>query len=504
MSALSGSNATAQNAPPQAAPGTKRAFKSQEESDAFQALQGEKDAHLKVSKAEAFLQQFPQSEATDLAYFQEMLAYHALGDRTKTIDAGRKAVQANPSFAVAFFDLGLAYAEPEPVDYDQGVWDMARAVALAKAAQDESSAPMEKTLTRAYADYHGSAEGLPELIARAGASPQLPDGFQLEAPKLYGPKGVSSDSVRQGGLGSCYFHSTVAAMARSNPKIIQDIITENSDGTYTVLFPDGKKMNVYPEDLRYARLSRFELSDGQWVGVLLRAYAQRQVRETLMAGIEGSDMFALVKPYARSFVESSDPLLLAYDRAIRAVVNQTGDVDKARLAARLKDEMKDIPIPDTFKDSLLSTLQSSGVFDGVAELVKQNGELFGAYRAVGNGGIPALVMHNLFGAKVAELDTKSHDEVAAFLSQAVPAKQPIVAATGGDSLESLQAQKHVPQDAGAWYVEKHAYTVTGYDPQAQTVTLRNPWGDHPEPDGSFTIPLATFTDSFEVIHTVAN
>jgi len=36
------------------------------------------------------------------------------------------------------------------------------------------------------------------------------------------------------------------------------------------------------------------------------------------------------------------------------------------------------------------------------------------------------------------------------------------------------------------------------------VTLRNPWGNHPDPDGTFTISLAAFADSFEVIETVAN
>ena len=488
----------------QTAPAKQRQFKSQEESDAFKTVQNEKDPHQKISRAQAFLQQFPESEARDLAYYQMMLAYHELKDRANSIDAGHKVIQVNPEFTYAFYNLGYEYLSPDPLDFDQGVWDLARAVALARTAQDQATAQMEKTLAGVYSDYHGSAEGIPELVAQAASAPNPPAGFHVAPPKLYGSKGVSLESVRQGGLGSCYFHSTVAAVARWHPQAIQKIITENNDGTYTVLFPDGKKVNVYPEDLRYGRLSRFDFSDGQWVGVLLRAYAQREVRETLLGGIESSSMFALVKPYAESYIESSDPLLLAYDRAIRDVVSQTGDIDKAKMAARLKDETKDIPVPDTLKDSLLSTLQSSGVFDAVSEVVKQNGEFFGAYRAVGNGGIPALVMHNLFGAKAAELDTKSREDVAAFLTQAVPSKQPIVAATGGATVEALEGDKKVPAGSDQWYVERHAYTVIGYDPQSQTVTLRNPWGHHPEPDGTFTLPLAAFTESFEVIQTIAN
>jgi hypothetical protein len=60
----------------------------------------------------------------------------------------------------------------------------------------------------------------------------------------------------------------------------------------------------------------------------------------------------------------------------------------------------------------------------------------------------------------------------------------------------------VPDDTEKWYVEGHAYTLLGYDLQAQTVTLRNPWGEHPDPGGVFTIPLSTFAESFEMIQTV--
>ena len=36
---------------------------------------------------------------------------------------------------------------------------------------------------------------------------------------------------------------------------------------------------------------------------------------------------------------SSDPLVLAYDRAIRAQVDQYGNIDRAKLEAGLKKEM---------------------------------------------------------------------------------------------------------------------------------------------------------------------
>ncbi len=490
-------------APAQTAQGKHRQAKSQQELDAVKAVLAEKDPHRKLSLAEEFLKQYPDTELRDTAYLQISIANAQLGNRAKAVEAGRLAIQNNPDSTYAFYILGMECLEAPPLDFDLGIWFVARSVALAKAAQEKAAGDLETDLTKLYSDYHGSKEGLDELIAHAGGSPNPPEGFQVAGPKLYGPRGISPESVRQGGLGSCYFHSTVAALAQSNPQLLKGMITDNGNGTYTVQFQDGKKETVYPEDLRFARTSRFDRSDGQWVGVLFRAYAQRVLRESLLKGVELADMFPLIKPYAKSFVESTDPLLLAYDRSIRAVVDQAGDIDKTQLETMLNEQTKGIPIPDTFKDSLMKTMESSGLFEAVAEMVKQNGELFGAYRAIGHGGIPARVMQTLLAKEPLGAKIKSAGQVAELLGQVSPGKQPVVAGTTGLSLKELQAQKPTVGDASTWYVERHAYTVLGYDLQAQTVRLRNPWGDHPEPDGDFTIPLTTFAESFEVIQTTA-
>ncbi|HEV2351041.1 MAG TPA: C2 family cysteine protease [Terriglobia bacterium] len=490
------------NAAPQSAQGIKRGPKSQAELDALRALANEKDPHEKLLLADTFLKHYPDTEMHDVVYTEMMIAHAQLGEHQKAVDAGNLAIQDNPESVSAFYYLGIVYMDPPPLDFDKGFWYSAHAVAMAKAAQNKAAPDLESDLIKTYVDYHGSKDGLDDIITQAGGAPKPPDGFLVPGPKLYGPEGISPASVKQGGLGSCYFHSTVAALAQSSPDLLKGMITDNGNGTYVVQFRDGKKENVYPEDLRFARSSRFDRSDGQWVGVLFRAYAQRVLRESLLKGVDLADMFPLIKPYAKSFVETTDPLLLAYDRSIRAVVNQAGDIDKAQLEAMLKSETKDIPIPDTFKDSLLQTLESSGVFDVVAQEVKQNGELFGAYRAIGHGGIPARVMQTLLAKEPLGAKIKSADQVAELLSQVSPSKQPIVAGTTGLSLKDLQAQKSVPGGTDQWYVEGHAYTVMSYDLQAQTVTLRNPWGEHPAPDGVFTIPLTTFANSFELIQTV--
>jgi hypothetical protein len=489
------------SAAPQAAQGASRHAKSQQELDAINAVVGEKDLQKKIALADQFLKQYPDSELRDSAYMQMMVAYAQSGNRPKAIDCGNEALQINPDSSHSYFYLGLVYLDAPPIDFDLGIWDMARGVSMAKAEQDKSAGAMEGILSKIYSDFHGSAEGMNDLEARAGASPKPPQGFLVAGPKLYGPQGISPVSVRQGGLGSCYFHSTVAALAKSNPRLLKEMITDNKNGTFTVQFQDGKKETVYPEDLRFARTSRFDRSDGQWVGVLFRAYAQRVLRESLLKGVDLGDMFPMIKPYAKSFVESSDPLLLAYDRSIRAVVDQAGDMDRTQLESMLNEQTKGIPIPDTFRDSLLKSLESAGLFDAVAQMVKQNGELFGAYRAIGHGGLPGQVMQALLGKGPLSAKIQSADQASELLRQVSPGKQPVVAGTSPMSLKDLQSQKPEVSNPDKWYVEGHAYTVLAYDLQAQTVTLRNPWGDHPDPDGTFTIPMASFAGSFVLIQT---
>jgi len=51
-------------------------------------------------------------------------------------------------------------------------------------------------------------------------------------------------------------------------------------------------------------------------------------------------------------------------------------------------------------------------------------------------------------------------------------------------------------DSSDWYTPAHAYTVMSLDSAAGTVTLRNPWGDHPAPSGEFTLPWETFVSAY--------
>src|SRR5690242_14831857 len=72
-------------------------------------------------------------------------------------------------------------------------------------------------------------------------------------PELFGPLGVQPQAVRQGSLGSCYFHSAIAAIAATNPDSLQKSIETLKQTEWRVTFADGKIENVYVDDVRYAR-----------------------------------------------------------------------------------------------------------------------------------------------------------------------------------------------------------------------------------------------------------
>jgi hypothetical protein len=321
------------------------------------------------------------------------------------------------------------------------------------------------------------------------------------ADDLYGSKGIVPEAVRQGKLGSCYFHAVIAALAQRRESAIRKMIRANPDDSYVVTFGDGKKETAYPEDLRYAHDSGYDLSDGQWVAVLFRAYAQRVLRESLRQAIDSSDIFPLLKQPAEQLVASSDPLVLAYDRAIRAQVDQFGNIDRTELEARLKKEMAAIAVPDSMKDALIGLLETGGFFDKMVAMIQQNGELFGAYRAVGQGGIADRVMQTLAGSTRFQ-ENQSELQTGAALAQAVRNGMPIVACTGGSRFyQEVAKGQSLPPDTDVWYVNAHCYTVLGFNSGSATLNLRNPWARHPDPDGVFNLPLSTFFPAYAGIVT---
>jgi hypothetical protein len=63
------------------------------------------------------------------------------------------------------------------------------------------------------------------LAFLCGAALLLVQGVRAQtAPPLYGSKVISAEAVRQGGLGSCYFHASIAAEAHTSPDLVRQAI----------------------------------------------------------------------------------------------------------------------------------------------------------------------------------------------------------------------------------------------------------------------------------------
>jgi hypothetical protein len=319
------------------------------------------------------------------------------------------------------------------------------------------------------------------LMAAATMAAQKPE-------PLYGVSGVTAVAVRQGYLGSCYFHAALSALANANPDAIRNAIHQDEAGNYRVRFFEGAEETVYLDDVTFAETHKFDRSDGEWVRVLMRAYAQRLLRQSLSQSIEKSENIpTMLKPAMHQALEGSDVVLQAYDRAIRSVISQNGAIDKGALKARLNEEARSLGVPLSTAGIVTGFLDEKGVFEEVAETIKQNGELFGAYRSFGQGGIPSRVFQAFVGA--GHTDFPSHrDRILTALQRLKSGGVAMVA-------DSIAAE---PADSHTWWIGEHAYTVLGFDDATQTVTLRNPWGEHPDPDGVFRLPFAVFLQDFNI------
>ncbi len=128
--------------------------------------------------------------------------------------------------------------------------------------------------------------GVPDSAREEGDQPKIDfwEGLTYETREGQSLWGDASDPVdythvRQGSIGDCYLISAMISLAKEDPGIIQDLITENPNGTYTVNFADGTSEIVTP-DLVYTAdgqpaFARSEGSDATWPAVIEKAYAQK-------------------------------------------------------------------------------------------------------------------------------------------------------------------------------------------------------------------------------------
>lgn len=314
---------------------------------------------------------------------------------------------------------------------------------------------------------------------------------QPDSIALYGTHGVSFEAVRQGGLGSCYFHASIAALAKTNPNLVRGAIQQTSPSSFIVTFASGAKENVDLEDVQYARDHGFDHSEGLWVAVLLRGYGQATLRNALLASVAATGYPDPLKQLMTSAIQQNNLVLNAYDRAIRTTVEQSGSINSTKLVETLDREMSTLGIPPLVRMQVDQFLSQQAFVNALAQQVQANGELFGAYRAVGQGGLVRRVLE-AFGGKVTTVGFDSNPgDLKSALRMVHTGREPAVASSRGNG-----GTEAPPGDMN-WWVPSHAYTVLDYDEANDIVTLRNPWGDHPGQDGIFQLHTADFVRNYE-------
>jgi tetratricopeptide (TPR) repeat protein len=138
--------------------------------------------------------QFNQGIKARRAVFNTVLGFVAL--QRKDYAAGvtplKTAAEDNPNNSYGFYWLGLSYLNLTPRDYDNAIWNMARAISLAKAAKDPNAEAWERYLRQTYIGYHGNDEGLADITNQAAASPAPPEGFKVAPMEVPKPTGNAS------------------------------------------------------------------------------------------------------------------------------------------------------------------------------------------------------------------------------------------------------------------------------------------------------------------------
>ena len=176
------------------------------ESDAKHALEILQKAQKPANVTD---DQFNQYVKGQRALFNATLGYIGLQkkDYAGAITSLKAAAEDNPSDNLTFSMLGQSYINSTPPDYDNGIWNLARSVALSKAANSPNAAALAKYYGQVYTSRHGSNEGQQDVVNQAAASVNPPAGFKVlpaEKHKATGNQAIDfyyslEDTLKAGG-----------------------------------------------------------------------------------------------------------------------------------------------------------------------------------------------------------------------------------------------------------------------------------------------------------------
>jgi tetratricopeptide (TPR) repeat protein len=118
-----------------------------------------------------------------------LLAIYGLRkDDKRAVDDLRKFITRDPNHALAAYTLGLTMirldtAAKKPEDYPAGFYQIARSLDVTGpgALPANQVAAVQDYLKKGYSQFHGSAEGIEDLMAVAKSGPFPPSGFKIKS-----------------------------------------------------------------------------------------------------------------------------------------------------------------------------------------------------------------------------------------------------------------------------------------------------------------------------------
>ena len=154
-------------------------------------------------------EQFNQFVKDQRSKFNSTMGFVALQrkDYPAAITSLKTAEEDNPADFYTAYRLGLSYLYSTPPDFDNAIWNLARADDLAKQSKSPDAANVDKFFAQVYVGRHGSDQGAQDVLNQAAGSVTPPAGFKVSPPERHKPTGNQAidafynieDNLRVGG-----------------------------------------------------------------------------------------------------------------------------------------------------------------------------------------------------------------------------------------------------------------------------------------------------------------